>query len=399
MRLAAWSAAGLALIALAAASPADAREQSRKCYPRGYSGIAASTRVRVFYGENVDGDYRYYACDLLTGRRTRIAEGTFRDSDTLRDFRFAGRVLAFQHADCDFTLNPTPCPAAVETLDVQTRGARSGTVGGTVTDLVVQRNGAAAWIESRQGTVPTRAVMRLGADGKTSELAAGPTVESGSLALAQDGTVYWREAELPRSAPLDPTAGPPFQRDPEPKGRRACFPKGSLTDAASTRVRVYNVDDGEGEDLYSACDLRTGRRVQFATHFTDNENFQIGVFRFAGSFAAFEVCNSYRGTACTGQLRLFDADGKRTWPSTQALVVANRITDIALEPNGSVAWINAVEDGYRSPASKDAVFRCELGGCGKVEEGTGIGTRSLALSAGSHLYWTRDGTPRTATLD
>src|SRR3712207_9428181 len=42
------------------------------CHPRDATGIAVGARARIYQRDLDDGDYEILACDLLTGRRTRI---------------------------------------------------------------------------------------------------------------------------------------------------------------------------------------------------------------------------------------------------------------------------------------------------------------------------------------
>jgi hypothetical protein len=386
-------AAALAL-ALTPAAPAGAREQSPRCYPKGSSTVAASTRVRVFYSEGDDGDYAYYACDLLTGRRTVLARGTFRDGDSIASVRFAGRVVGFRHGACPFTLNHDPCTGSVRALDVQTRREQSGGTDGAVTALVVSPNGSAAWIETHD--VPTRAqtVRRTATGGQATTLASGPLVEPDSLALAGDGTLYWSDGGVPAAATLG-AAPRDKHADPEPRGSRKCSPPRSETLAASSRVRLYQRLVGGDRIGYALCDLKRGRRTKIATVSDTEEPFSVRPVRLAGTFAAMgtRLCGKY---GCgLYDLRLYDVTGQR---APLRVAAGGWVFDIALQADGAVAWIQGGEpNGYSRPGVRE-LRRCAAGSCETLDSHTDLGTESLGLSEGSDLYWTRGGQPRHAPM-
>jgi hypothetical protein len=381
-------------------APAGAREQSPKCHPEGTSTTAASTRVRVFYDEGEDGDYAFWACDLLSGRRTLLAEGTFRDGDSIRDVRIAGRVIVYRFGSCPATATPEldPCTSQVRALDVHTRRLQGADTAGAVSDLTALASGSALWIEaSRQGGHVVRQTTPFGGQPRT--LDDGALVQPGSLALADDSTAYWTNGGLPRSAQLDPPR-PSKQRDPDPRGKRACFPSGTVTTiAASTRIRVYTIHDREepASERHYACDLRSGRRTKLGSAFVDDGVYSVRALTLAGRFVAYgeEACG--RHSCSGGQIRLVDASRKA--PARQIAAGLYDITDIELRGGGSLAWIAGPERRYRTEASALQVHRCDARGCTELDEGPGVAPSSLAVSGGSHLYWTRGGEPRASALE
>jgi hypothetical protein len=384
-------AAALALLALALLVPASAsaREQSRKCYPKYDKGIAASTRVRVFYGQTEDGDYWYKACDLLTGRRTVLAEGTFRDGDSVGDFSFAGRVVAFRHGACSYMLTMTCQGTRVRTLDVQTRRGTSARVDGTASDVIALPNRGAVWIEAS-------AVRHLAHNRTVTQLDSGPGLEPGSLALAPDSHVYWRKAGVPRSAQLPEQ--PQLPEVPEPKRSRACFPKGSVTELATTRVRVFAQDDeGVRTGAVVACDLRTGRRVELASFDLDGQSYQIGHLRAAGTAVAMGAYDCFK-EGCSSSIVVADVAGGAA-RSVATLGGRALFFDLVLKANGSLAYTWGPLPSSSAPARVTELRSCDAGGCTTVDGSGEVAPRSLALSPGSQLYWTRAGEPRTAVLD
>lgn len=385
----------LLLIAAAAAPPAGAREQSPKCYPKGAQGIAAGTRARVFYVVNADDEYRYYTCDLLTGRRTVIDEGfADRSADSMGQFAVAGRTVAWVRGACPYTM-PTLCSHRVHRLDVQTRRGVSGPAEGPVWELVLHRSGAVAWIETPYESSSGQAVRRLLPGGGTGTLDPGPGVRHDSLALAEDATVYWRNGGQPRSAQLEGAEAGRYS-DPEPRGHRKCFPSRSETIAASLRIRVFSrLVDGD-RITYGLCDLRTGSKTRIATVSDTEEPFSVRPVRLAGTFAAIgtRLCGKY---ACQQyKVRVYDVTGAST---ALELAAGGWVFDIALRPDGAFAWMQGAEpSGYSAPGDRE-LRRCVGWMCDTLDKAGDLGTESLALSVSSDLYWTRGGEPRTAPLE
>jgi hypothetical protein len=223
----------------------------------------------------------------------------------------------------------------------------------------------------------------------------------GSLALARGGRLYWRTGSLVRSALLDPAPPAlPKKPDPNPRGARRCYPRGSVTLAASTRIRVYRAPDpdphlaNDDARTFVACGLRDGRRTSIGDEWPPDIGFEIHGVEFAGRFAAVGVreCSKY---GCTTAVRVVDATGAKG-PRSRS-VSGDRIYDIALKPNGSLAFMwSRLRDGA---APNRELRRCDSQGCAALDSSAEIETGSLALSAASDVYWTNAGQPRSATLD
>jgi hypothetical protein len=408
----AWLALATALLALLAAVPSEAgaREQSPKCYPRGADGIAAGTRARVFRVGTPGEVNVIYACDLLTGRRTRIAEGDRFSDHHLFSVRLAGRVVAFVHSSCERPLSAQiPCFVRVRTLDVQTRAARtSGELGGAgVVDLVVSPSGAAAWIEVGPGRPDERRVRALGANGQVAELDSGPAIEVQSLALAPDGRLYWRNGPLTRTYALDPPPPDdgreptvplmPAYNDPEPRGSRRCFPRKSATLAASTRIRVYRVTEPRESKFddelfsYAACDLRTGHRTALGSDQSADAGLSVVRVAFAGGRAAVGVreCAKY-ASECWGTIHLLG--GGKQQPAK--IPSGELLFGLVLARTGEVAWIA----GRSAPIRSTAVRSCDGTDCATLDTGSDLGWMSLARSEASDLYWMKGDEPRSAPM-
>jgi hypothetical protein len=388
------------LVALGAAGPAEAREQSRKCYPkRGAEGIKTGTRARVFSTQDPgDGAELIYACDLLTGRRTLIEDAAFDEGLSVDKVRMAGRLVAFQEVECSGRTaipDPDPCDGVVATLDVQKRERRDVAVEGAVEDIVLLPNGAMAWMERLQtGEWKVRA---LPPSDPATELDSGPSIVAGSLALARDGRVYWRNGGEPRSAQL---AGEPLAEsrysDPEPRGRSACFPSRSATLAASRRIRLYERLSADGDTLtYLLCDLRTGRRTKIISVFDEpNQSFAIRHAHLAGTRAAFAGQECFKFGCAAPKVHVVDVTGAA---KPRAVASGGYVYDVVLRPDGAVAWIaGETPMDPVSPARPRELRLCDADGCATLETGADIGPASLALSSGSGLYWTRSGEARTA---
>lgn len=386
------------LVVLAAAGPSAAREQSNRCYPRGAEDIATGTRARLFRTEDAEQDVVIYACDLLTGRRTLLADLAFDQDEGYRHIRFAGRVIAFARTSCSGrTASPTedPCSDTVETLDVHTRRRVGAGVSGVVEDIVVLPNGAAAWTE-RAGAPDSpepRSVKAISPEFATRELDAGPSVAPDSLALSADRRVYWRNGAEARAFKLAGRA--PVHSAPEPRGRRSCFPRRSTTLAATTRVRVFTIGDGSRT---IACDLRRGRRTELPPAREDMADYRRQQLRIAGTLVATAetVCSR---TVCGsgGAIRVFDASGAAPSRLVEHYSGEASILDLTLDPSGAVAWV----DGIRSktaPTRTRAIRRCDSTGCATLATGDDLARVSLGLSAAGDLYWRDDGVPRSARL-
>lgn len=172
----------------------------------------------------------------------------------------------------------------------------------------------------------------------------------------------------------------------------ACAARHSHTVVANARVRVYRK-----AGVYYACAYKTGRRVKLPSNEPGVDGY--GPFAVAGPHVAFGyypscgVCEDEDNFAGEIQVvkrktrlwRLDDEDdGKVT-----------RVKDIAVDGGGAAAWISRdrrhradVRVETAEPGSDQVTL---------LDSGPGISLHSLARS-GRTLYWTKDGTPRSARL-
>jgi hypothetical protein len=388
------SAAPLAIAALLAAAPAAAAAPERhpNCVPKRSHGYGASNRLRVFGVPGPGAGGAGYACDLRTGLRRKLWRATDRRVDA-RMVRFAGTAAAYHERSGP---GQDAFIRSVEVTGGRKLGASIG-ADAAVSDLVVAPSGSAAYVARRDSGLSVATLTARGGE----RLDAGPLVEPGSLALAEDSRLYWTSGALPRSAGLDPEP----QRLPAPSsvgGSDRCYPRGSATEAAGARVRVYSREytpEGERTVQYVACDLRSGRRTLLAAFDDPDTSFSFDQIRVAGPLVAYAGYGCFKAECGSGVVHVIDTRTGRTAvtaPMGPSRTV--RVTGLVVAADGSVAWIRAARgvDGA-SPAT--AVHRCDASGCARLDEGDGIDPASLALSEGARLYWAKDGAPRSATLD
>lgn len=375
----------LAAVVLAAWAPAEAgaRDPSARCYPRDVRGLASGVRARVFHRDLEDGDYVIYACDLISGRRTRIGEGTFRDGDSVGSIRFAGRIVGFVGGSC-VGLMGTPCTSSIETVDVRTRRRLSTGVEAEVTDFLVSPTGAAAWIEREGGVHRAKAIS---AGHTATELDSGPALEPGSLALSSGGRLYWTNAGEARSAQLDWRKPPREPRDPPVGGNRGCHPPGSLAYGASTRARLFvYLRDPDSADAV-ACNLRTGARTLIAP-LGDDAGLEPQEIRFAGWYVAFANRFLWRARDYPTNLDVVDLRSGRIVTTDRWIDPESRATDLVLARDGVAAW--GIRGEIRA-CRPDA--ECATLDPGPAEAG------SLALAPSRRLFWSDAvGAPRSVLL-
>jgi hypothetical protein len=155
------AAAAAALIPAGSAEAATPR--AKRCIPKGTKTVVKNKYARVFTadgpGPSADPDVqrRLYGCMYSTGRRALLSVAWDDDYVTAGSFsnvRLNGRFAAWEHeaydisckADCPPDYNPTTW--SVNVVDLRRPNKERGTfAGGDVTDLVVTRTGAIAWIE------------------------------------------------------------------------------------------------------------------------------------------------------------------------------------------------------------------------------------------------------------
>ena len=210
------------------------------------------------------------------------------------------------------------------------------------------------------------------------DAAGPPRVDHGSLALA--GTrAYWLRDEQPQSALLATGS----VQVPRRKGGD-CRVRGR-TVASNAYVRVYARENRPFSSVYYACELERGRTRRLGRW--DTLMGGVGpAFALNGHAVAFQEVHC-DDAPCTGMLLVED--------------VRRRATRVAKQYPGPPFAMEATD---LVPADDGAVV---VGGRGGVvhigREGNerqldaGIEPGSLP-TAGTRLYWTRDGLPRTAVL-
>lgn len=183
----------------------------------------------------------------------------------------------------------------------------------------------------------------------------------------------------------------------------ACALRGSTTVVASERARVFLTTDRrtEVQTLYG-CLFRAGKRVRLG-RFGDREYF--GLPRLAGAKVAFRRGSGGTGSVGTG-VRVFDLRSRRRvfgWDAPAASTLCARgqwgIADIALKPNGSVAWLMDDDPGCNDTPGRFEIYKHDRPGAALlVDSGDDIERDSLAW-AGTQLYWTRGGAARSAAFE
>lgn len=199
--------AGLLLVVSTAEGPQADAQARASCRTAG-STIDAGPGGRVYKGLTRNPD-RVYLCSYRTGRRTAIGWDDCFNALGVVEVRFTRRFVALGLWSCA----PGGTSATVD-LRSTASGRRVRRIlrpGGDdpgeleyVTDLVVRRDGALAWIIELRDAAdsPARYQVRSSLSGTASTiLAEGNDIAAGSLALA-GSTLYWTQGGLARSATL-----------------------------------------------------------------------------------------------------------------------------------------------------------------------------------------------------
>lgn len=179
--------------------------------------------------------------------------------------------------------------------------------------------------------------------------------------------------------------------------RGTCYPPHSRTLIASARTRVFETRHVIGEharDTYG-CLLSRRRPVRFAVL-----DFPLGFgpIVLAGPFVAYGAYSDCAAGYCDpNSVVVQDLRDSRTRYADGPIAVAH-IQSLVLKRTGSLAWIGTSydRDGQRVPGLQ--VVAVPAGGSPVVvDAGTDIDGASLAL-AGTTLFWTRGGAPRSTVL-
>jgi hypothetical protein len=192
---AAFAAAAIAISAPAAAGAASRRAHAvARCKSLG-SGIVATDRVRV-YRRGGRTDYTTYACDLRTGRTTRLGGFTQGSGFGTYAFAIAGAFVGFDDLDCERDF----CQDQVRVVDVRSGRERATPLVETdefVDGLVVTTTGAVAWMRPAGGI---REVREFDGGG-VALLDSGPGIDATSHALG-GSTHYWIDSGTAKTATL-----------------------------------------------------------------------------------------------------------------------------------------------------------------------------------------------------
>ena len=199
--------AGLLLVVSTAEGPQADAQARASCRTAG-STIDAGPDGRVYKGLTRNPD-RVYLCSYRTGRRTAIGWDDCFNALGVVEVRFTRRFVALGLWSCA----PGGTSATVD-LRSTASGRRVRRIlrpGGDdpgeleyMTDLLVRRDGALAWIIELRDAAdsPARYQVRSSLSGTASTiLAEGNDIAAGSLALA-GSTLYWTQGGLARSATL-----------------------------------------------------------------------------------------------------------------------------------------------------------------------------------------------------
>jgi hypothetical protein len=187
-------------------------------------------------------------------------------------------------------------------------------------------------------------------------------------------------------------------------GVTACASAGSRTVYKNAEGRFF-----AKQGHYYSCSYRYGKKFRLAESGFRGED-RYGPFRIHSRYAAYTyrpscgACESQGAYVLvqdliTGRHRYFvGALGGR--PVEPADGISQRVTDLELKRNGSVAWIAQQTDASTQPARTRIQVRArDTKGGRRLDEGAAIRLRSLALD-GSALSWQRRNEPsaRTARL-
>jgi hypothetical protein len=174
-----------------------------------------------------------------------------------------------------------------------------------------------------------------------------------------------------------------------------CASSGSTTVYRSSAGRIF-----KKRGHYYSCSYREGKKFRLAESGFRGED-RYGPFRVSSRFAAYGYrpsCGACESTGAyvlvqdlrTGHHRTFvSSTGGR--PIEPPDGVHQRVTDLELKANGSVAWIVVQKDDRTSPAATRIQVRSrDSRGGHRLDESPAIETQSLRLAA-STLSWHRRG--------
>jgi hypothetical protein len=181
-------------------------------------------------------------------------------------------------------------------------------------------------------------------------------------------------------------------------GRAAgCATSGRTIDAGPGG-RVFYRRTREPDRVY-LCSYATGRRTPIGWDDCFNAA-EVQLTRFSRRFLAVDTFScGPGGTASTLDLRR-TRDGRRIRRVAAAPSVPGSladVTDLVLRGDGTMAWIVELRDSPTSPPRYELRRSASGSSSSVLAQGSDLAPGSLAL-AGSTLYWTQAGTPRSAPL-
>jgi hypothetical protein len=178
--------------------------------------------------------------------------------------------------------------------------------------------------------------------------------------------------------------------------RPTCFPPHSKTIAADAKVRVFQTRKVvQHTHVLYGCLLRRKRPVTFLL---PDFPTGFGPIVLAAPFVAYGDYSDCAAAFCNpNSVVLQDLRGGQGKP-VQGQVSVATVYDLVLKPNGSLAFIASTFDSNGAIIPGLSVVKVEHGATPVVlDSGAGVTSGSLAL-AGTTLYWTDGGAPRTAPI-
>jgi hypothetical protein len=183
---------------------------------------------------------------------------------------------------------------------------------------------------------------------------------------------------------------------------RRCASAGSTTVYKSAEGRIF-----KKRGHYYSCSYREGKKFRLVESGFRGED-RYGPFRVRSRYAAYTYrpsCGACESNGAyvlvqdlrTGHHRTFVSamGGGAVGPPDG---IAQRVTDLVLKSNGSVAWIVVQTDNRTSPATTRVQVRArDSNGGRRLDESLAIDRDSLRLDA-STLHWRHGATARTAQL-
>jgi hypothetical protein len=190
---------------------------------------------------------------------------------------------------------------------------------------------------------------------------------------------------------------------------RSCRAKHTRTLAVTPAARVFaraywdpgiGLSPDVGYDVF-ACRFRARQRERPMRVGFRGPGSELGQISIAQRYVAFfEGVGGKDGSFCQGHAKVIDLFARKTRALGPSIEGVWAVNDLVLTSGGAVAYI--VARPYRcspgdGPVTDYVLMKLDAEGSGTLDEGSGIDPTSLAV-AGSRIYWTTDGSPRSATL-